>query len=784
MNTPAKPSPGDEWHAPSSRPEFSISKTATVWIDGDAYRYNGVLETGRIYLMHMQTGMPYLHTTGCIKDLPSPEDWDDLMLEGKLRVIEQPSKLTARLIARMTDWDYRAIVGRKDKDGNPLPPVAGEDLPLEPDAAQSLAEVLLLDEAGTPNGVLAITKELTKSWPGEFEDKFGKHHNPETIRRWRKERGSPGNRQLSDFVRMWGRVPRKRYRDGVVDLIMQKMLLRGRTERGTIVSIHDELGTLLGQINRGEHPDYEKPKKPYPTPSPSKIWRAWNALENHYTVKSEEGEAIRNAEWRGSGRPLVAKHPLQLGIIDHTRIPVAAVIDLDNDIIITNVWLTTYVDVCTRVCLAWVITAFPPSLWTVAEVIRRANLPKRPPPLMAKKHPILRRLCGRVSEIVVDNGREFRGHGLEDAAAAAGFAVRFAPIKRPTYKAVGERLFRTIKEKIAKRLPGYMIPIERARKGEYDPKIKAIVTLDDLEALMNQAMAEYHTEDHDGLLDRQPALVFQKMTGGKLEICHDIAQFMLDVMDVRFKVQIDKAGVTRWGMRYTDPLLVPDLLDDLAPIEPRRKRRDDVSATTKIKFNPMDIGRIHVWNRRTCRYVTLRCEHSNYAEGMPLNLHKQIRLQAAEEAAQFNTEEEQMAARSRRIQAIRNIDVTATADQRAELARLMEITRIHQVTGNIVDVSIEPPEAVTLDDFIHHDRAAMRSIDAEIRAPRKPISEEGSTKPKRVLARDRRNIGIPEDAERDPRDAGSPRPSPKPQQDGAARPRRSGSSRTTSGKYK
>ncbi|KAL0578074.1 hypothetical protein ABG067_008760, partial [Albugo candida] len=108
---------------------------------------------------------------------------------------------------------------------------------------------------------------------------------------------------------------------------------------------------------------------------------------------------------------------------------------------------------------------------------------------MAKKHPILRRLCGRVSEIVVDNGREFRGHGLEDAAAAAGFAVRFAPIKRPTYKAVGERLFRTIKEKIAKRLPGYMIPIERARKGEYDPKIKAIVTLDDLEALMNQAMA-------------------------------------------------------------------------------------------------------------------------------------------------------------------------------------------------------------------------------------------------------------------------------------------------------
>ena len=141
-----------------------------------------------------------------------------------------------------------------------------------------------------------------------------------------------------------------------------------------------------------------------------------------------------------------------------------------------------------------------------------------------------------------------------------------------------------------------------------------------------------------------------------------------------------------------------------------------------------------------------------------------------------------MAARSRRIQAIRNIDITAKPEQRAELAKLMEVTRIHQITGNIVDVSIEPAVAVTLDDFIHHDRAAIRSIDAEIRAPRKPFSEEGSTKPKRVPARHRRNLGIQEaNEERDPRDAGSPRASPNPQQDDAARPRRSGSSRTTSG---
>jgi transposase InsO family protein len=475
------------------------------------------------------------------------------------------------------------------------------------------------------------------------------------------------------------------------------------------------------------------------------------------------------AEWKGAGRSLRAKHPFQIAMIDHARLPMAVVIDLDNDILFTEVWLTVLVDVYSRVVLGWVITAFPPSLWTVAEVIRRSNRPKRPPPHMASKHPILRRLCGRCDIIIVDNGREFRGHGLEDAVAGAGFSVRFAPIKRPTYKAVIERLFRTIKIKLTRRLPGVTTPIARARKREYDARIKACVTLDDLEALMNQCMAEYHTEPHEGLLGRQPALVFQKGTGGVIEICHEIDRYMNEIMDVRFNVQVDKAGVTRWGLRYTSPPgehdAVSDLLDDLVPTEPRRQRRDDASAYTKIKFDPMNIGRILAWNRKTRKYVELVCEYSNYSEGMPLALHKQIRDEAKAEADEFNSEEQWLGERTRRIRAIRAIDPTASREQRAELAKLNEIPRIHQIVGNIVDLSIEPAEAVTLDDFIAHDVAAVRSIDDEIRAPRKDVASEGSDKPKRVPARDRRQAG-------------------QPRQDEAKSPRRSKSSRTSLAEYK
>lgn len=776
--TPAAPSPGDEWLGPDAEPDFVISRSAIIMIRNEPYKYNETLPGGRIYLMHMKTGVPFVRKDARGEvGLLTKDGWDEMTLDGELRVVEPPPINSARQIARMTDWDYRAIVGPKDKDGKPLPPVAGEALPLEPNAAKMLAQVLVCDENGAKKGVLSIKKVLADKWVGELAEKFGPHDCPATIKRWFTERGTPGNRLLVDFIRMWGRVPRGGYKDGVVDQILYKVCLRGETESGTVEDLAAEARTLINEINAGKHPHYEKPTTPYPVPSKSKVYRAWRELENAYTAATLEGAAVMRSEWRGAGRSLKAKHPLQLAMIDHARLPMAVVIDLDNDIIITEVWLTVLVDVCTRVVLGWVITAFPPSLWTVAEVIRRANRPKRPPPLMAKRYPILRRLCGRSDIIIVDNGREFRGHGLEDAVAGAGFSVRFAPIKRPTYKAVVERLFHTIKERLTLRLPGRTIPIARARKREYDPKLKACILLDDLEALMNQCMAEYHTEPHEGLLNRQPALAFQKGTGGMIEICHDIDHFMKEVLEVRFNVQVDKAGVTRWGMRYTsppsDPDAVTDLLDDLVPLEPRRQRRDDASATTKIKFDPMDIGRIHVWNRKTRKYVTLICEFSNYAEGMPLALHKQIRDEAAAEAAAFNTEEERLEARTRRIRAIRNIDVTNSREQKMELAKLLEIPRIHRITGNIVDVNIEPPEAVTLDDFIAHDAASTRSIDDEIRAPRKDIASEGSNKPKRIAARDRRDAGQPR------------REEPLHQhQEGVARPRRSGSSRKASGQYR
>lgn len=732
-----KPEPG--YDAPL--PQEVVRKGSIVMIRDEPYKHLGATLPGRVHLMHMRTGEAFVTVdeSGMI-GLLTDAGWDELRTAGSLRVIEPPSLVSARQIARMTDWDYHDIVGDPDRKR-----VAGEDLPLEPEAAKMMAQVVFCDENGVPNGIKAMEKAFASGWPGELQDKFGPHDNLATIKRWRSERGTPGNRLLVDFVRMWGRVPRGPYRDGVVEEIIQKKCVLGRIEHSSVVDLEAEISTLVTEINAGDHPDYEKPKEPYPVPNYHKVYRAWVALDNAYMAAAADGAAVMRADWRGSGRPLVAKRPLQLGIVDHTQLQAVVIVDLDNDILYEEVWLTTLLDVSSRVALGRVITAFPPSFWTVAEVIRRANLPKRPPPRMAARYPILRRLHGRSAELVVDNGREFRGHGLENAAGQAGFAVRHCPIKRPTYRAVGERYFRTVKEKISKRIPGHVIPFPNGLKGDYDPREKACLLIDDLEALLNQAEAEYHTEDHDALR-MPPALFFQKKTGGVLDVAHDLGAFFNEIMEVKPRVQVDRAGVTLFGMRYFDVEggEVAGLLDDLVPVEPRRKSmRDDGSRTamTKAKFNRMDIGRIHVWNRVTRRYVVLRCEHADYADGLPLELHRQAERHAEAAGLAFSTEADRKAARSERIQAIRAIDRTADEAQRKELAKLAEIPRLRQIVGNIVETAVGPAHPVTIGDFIEHDVAATTSLDDEIMSPRKPIDKESGRKKARIPARDRREAG-------------------------------------------
>ena len=420
----------------------------------------------------------------------------------------------------------------------------------------------------------------------------------------------------------------------------------------------------------------------------------------------------------------------------------------------------------------------------MAEIILRMNLPKRPPTKMAARYPILKRLCGKPGELILDNAAEFTGHGLEDAAKGGSFSVRFCPIKQPRYRAIGERGLGTIEQRIIDNLPGDSMDIEYNRRAGYNGEDLACVTMEELEALTNEGFAEYHTEPHEGLGDLQPALVFQKSANKHgIDVMGDVRRFRLETLAVQTNVKITKSGARLFnGLRYHCAIGVPRLIDNNLRYEPRRQPTVDATIHTKIKYDPANISVIHAWDRTTNSYVELKCQEETYTDGMPLWFHQQlreirkaeatsppgpeagkrprrskaqqtievdtvpkiVRLSALhddeEEVPGFNSEAERLATRTRTIAAIRAIAPGARHRERKTLARLYEIPRLRQITGNLVHLDTDYATAVSADDFISHDVSAATALDAEILAPR---PERVPRRRKRTASDDRRDAGAP-----------------------------------------
>jgi hypothetical protein len=338
---------------------------------------------------------------------------------------------------------------------------------------------------------------------------------------------------------------------------------------------------------------------------------------------------------------------------------------------------------------------------------------------MAERYPILCSLRGKFFEVIVDNGVELRGHNMEAAARNIGFSVMICPIKQPRYRAICERAIKTVNQSMCKLLPGRTMSIGDSRRLGYNAEEHAVVMLDELEAVANQIIAEYNTAPHSGIGGRQPAAVFQNdINRYGINNITDFDSYRRDTMEIAEGVQLSPSGIRLFSLRYHDIRAVPNLLNDLVPMEPRRRRRDDATATVHVRYDPADISTIHVWNRKTRKYVELRCADERYADGMPLWLHKKIQEEAKAEGAAFNTEEERQSMRGLLVQAIRNISPKALAESRKRVAQLLEIPRIKKATGNITELVNTNPDPVSLGDFIANDRAALTSLDHDILSPR------------------------------------------------------------------
>lgn len=139
---------------------------------------------------------------------------------------------------------------------------------------------------------------------------------------------------------------------------------------------------------------------------------------------------------------------------------------------------------------------------------------------------------------------------------------------------------------------------------------------------------------------------------------------------------------------------------DITPKQPRRNSdlKRKVTAKGKMKYDPADIGKVHLWIPfgDSRRWVTLRCANPDM-HGMPLWLHSKCMELAKVEADAFCSMAEQREFRARLFDMIGNVTGTAAAKQRKLLGRALD----NPVTAKSLrrHVEIRPETPMQEDDL-------------------------------------------------------------------------------------
>jgi putative transposase len=571
---------------------------------------------------------------------------------------------------------------------------------------------------------------LAKLWAAHPEEaRQFRQPCPRAARRWMDERGSPGDRTLSQMVSMSGRVKRRaRLCPEVRAHLRQAALWYWSSRRWSISDAYARLVTTLKAINEERQQGDALPQ--LELPSPEALRREVRGTEGFDTFREKYGLQAAKNRFKACGKGLSASRILQVGAMDHTFMDGVAVFDGAAMLPLGRPWLTVLMDVYSGCVVGFVLTFEPPSIYSVMECIKRANRPKLHLPISADEFPDLRSIFGRFDEIVVDNGKEFAGVAMQDALADIGTSLRLAPVASPTYKAVVERIFGTLNSLLNTKLPGGVLKPELLREFGYNPEKEAVLTLTELEELLWEALVLHHITPRRGEASPPGLLWKESARRHGIDVIGDDTQLDKMLGAVKYPCRVTRSGVELFGLTFHDEAKVSELLEDLAGLEPvRSRRKGSATARVKVKYNPACLSEIHVWNRRINRYVTLPCEDETYASGVSLWHHRQLQQWAAQKGEEFCSEADRLRVRANLVSKLEELAPTLKGKERRALARLQNAPQVQSYGEGPVALAYAPSRHDGLAPIVEHDVLAPERSDGG-QKPSRPARMKKRPEPK------------------------------------------------------
>lgn len=571
----------------------------------------------------------------------------------------------------------------------------------DPVAAARLALIVGLVERGIDATDPKLGAEATRIWDRDWKERFGPCPPPSTVRSW-FGRATSEVVTLEQMFSMTGRVERANRLRPEVEAIIDEERRRYWQNRG--LKTVDVTAAVITRLTEENVRRLAEGHDPLVSPGRETIRRRVNEMLCRESYASKYGEKAAKRKFDGSGRGISATRILQIALMDDTVVDLVTCLDVDRGLIAGRPYLTVIMDVHSRCIIGMTVSFLPPSTQKAAETLKAALLPDRHRAVAAQcvrhanfakfdvrpdrleRYPALAYLSGKPDRLITDNGTNYVATAFGEMLADLGITHELAPVGSPRHKAIIERFFRTLNTYLIDKLPGATLDPSMLRKLGIDPSSEAIVTIGELRELLADFLFVYHTNFHSGI-SAVPLDKWQRsMAAGHRQMILDRRK--IDVVTgttVHAKRITAGGGVRMFGLTWKGAKL-PKVIDVLAAREPHRKRLDATAAVTaKIKYNSEDLLRIQVFVGDD--WIDLENTQPEYADGLSLWQHNQIREFAKRGSLKFNTEVERLAARHELNLKIRQAFPDADARERRAMARMMG------VSGKAAPVEVEFAEA-------------------------------------------------------------------------------------------
>ncbi len=247
-----------------------------------------------------------------------------------------------------------------------------------------------------------------------------------------------------------------------------------------------------------------------PIPHRNTVYNRIRALNHHKRLRTRS--RAKEAQDRYTPRPgqYEAERPLQVVQIDHHKLDIILV-DKELRRAIGRPWLTTAIDVYSRMIVGYYVSLDPPGALSAGLCLSNVILPKESFLLrlgVEREWPC----WGLPYTVHLDNAKEFHGKMLETACLYYKIVIEYRPVMVPHFGAHIERFFRTLSSEL-KSVRGTTFS-NIAERADYDSNAQAALTLEDLERwVAHYIIGVYHQTPHSAL-DMSPLQKFEEAYSG------------------------------------------------------------------------------------------------------------------------------------------------------------------------------------------------------------------------------------------------------------------------------